>query len=75
MPQVILSRQLASPGKVIMEEAHNLLSTINYIEKKHKADSRTGGFVASYDKVKAFRLCGRGLHGAGHGGNELPKEV
>lgn len=56
MPQVIQSRQLATPGKDIMEGAHNLLSTISYIDKKFKADGNTGGFVASYDMVKAFDL-------------------
>ena len=56
MPQVIQSRQLATPGKDIMEGAHNLLSTISYIDKKFKVDGKTGGFVASYDMVKALDL-------------------
>ena len=56
MPQVIQSRQLATPGKDIMEGAHNLLSTLSYIDKKFKVDGKTGGFVASYDMVKAFDL-------------------
>ena len=41
MPQVIQSRQLATPGKDIMEGAHNLLSTISYIDKKFKVDGKT----------------------------------
>ena len=56
MPQVILSRQLATPGKDIMEGTHNLLSTISYIDTKFKTDGKTGGFVAQYDMVKAFDL-------------------
>ena len=56
MPQVILSCQLATPGKDIMEGAHNLLSTISFIDKKFKADGKTGGLVASYNMVKAFDL-------------------
>ena len=56
MPQVIQSRQLATPGKDIMEGAHNMLSTVSYINKKFRVDGKTGGFVASYDMVKAFDL-------------------
>ena len=56
MPQVTLSRQLATPGKDIMEGAHNLLSSISYISNKFKVDSKTGGFVAQYNMVKAFDL-------------------
>ena len=47
---------MVTPGKDIMEGAHNLLSTLSYIDKKFKVDGKTGGFVASYDMVKAFDL-------------------
>ena len=75
MPQVIQSRQLATPGKDIMEGAHNLLSTLSYIDKKFKVEGKTGGFVASYDMVNSFRLGGRCLHGEGDEGNELSRQV
>ena len=56
MHHVILSRQLATPGRDIMEGAHNIMSTIAYVRNKFKIDGKTGGFVASYDMVKAFDL-------------------
>ena len=75
MPQVIQSRQLATPGKDIMEGAHNLLSTLSYIDKKFKVEGKTGGFVASYDMVNSFRLGGRCLHGEGDESDELSQQV
>ena len=49
LPEVITSSQLAVPGKEIMSGGHNLVSTIQYINH----DPRRGGFVASWDQVKA----------------------
>ena len=49
LPEVITSGQLAVPGRSIMSGGHNLVSTINFINK----DPRRGGFVASWDQLKA----------------------
>ena len=49
LPEVITSSQLAMPGKVIMSGGHNLISTIDFINQ----NPRRGGFVASWDQVKA----------------------
>ena len=49
LPKVITSSQLAVPVKDIMSGGHNLNSTIQYINH----DPRRGGFVASWDQVKA----------------------
>ena len=49
LPEVISSSQLAVPGRDIMSGGHNLISTIQYLNH----DPRRGGFVASWDQVKA----------------------
>ena len=49
LPEVITSGQLATPGRVIMSGGHNLISTIQHINN----DKRQGGFVASWDQMKA----------------------
>ena len=54
LPQVIKSRQLAIPGKEITEGVHNILSSIAHIEKRNVETGNYGGFLASYDNVKAF---------------------
>ena len=54
MPEVIKSRQMALPGRDIMEGGHNILSAISYIEQRHRETGEFGGFVASYDEVKAY---------------------
>ena len=54
MPEVIKSRQLAIPGKEITEGVHNILSAIAHIERRNVETGNYGGFLASYDNVKAF---------------------
>jgi hypothetical protein len=49
LPEVITSGQLATPGRVIMSGGHNLISTIQHINNM----KRQGGFVASWDQMKA----------------------
>ena len=46
---VITSSQLAIPGRVIMSGGHNLISTIQFINET----GGQGGFLASWDQVKA----------------------
>ena len=54
LPEVVRSRQMVVPGLNIMEGVHNILSAIQYIEKKHHETGEFGGLVASYDEVKAY---------------------
>ena len=60
LPEVIRSRQLAIPGKEITEGVHNIISTIAHIEKRNVETGNYGGFLASYDNVKAFDVTNTG---------------
>ena len=54
LPEVILSRQLATPGRDIMEGVHCLLSTMAFIERRFQEGGRYAALLALYDMVKAF---------------------
>ena len=54
LPEVITSRQLATPGQDIMEGVHGLLSALTYIDRKSRDGVRYGALLALYDMVKAF---------------------
>ena len=60
LPEVIKSRQLAIPGREITEGVHNILSSVAYIEKRNIETGNYGGFLASYDNVKAFDVTNTG---------------
>jgi hypothetical protein len=47
MPEVVRSRQMAVPGRDIMEGGHNVLSAISYIEMRNRETGEFGGAVAS----------------------------
>ena len=54
LPEVITSRQLATPGRDIMEGVHCLLSTIAFIERRFMEGGNYAALLALYDMVKAF---------------------
>ena len=70
LPEVIISSHLEVPGKEIMSGGHNLVSTIQFINH----DQRRGGFVASWDQVKAHDRANR-LPGPGARGHAVPPSL
>ena len=54
LPEVITSRQLATPGRDIMEGVHCLLSTIAFVERRFLEGGQYAALLALYDMVKAF---------------------
>ena len=54
MPEVITSRQLATPGQDIMEGAHSLLSALAFVESRNRDGVWYGALLTLYDMLKAF---------------------
>ena len=54
LPEVITSRQLATPGRDIMEGVHCLLSTLDFVERRFQEGGKYGALLALYDMIKAF---------------------